>query len=410
MSKTTTTIILPAEDSGWEVWQDQQGVLQKVRTLKAVLSKDQTSSGERLALPVRAVATMPIRVASSDEALYRGAAQLELEKAGLLINAEGESWDCTMIADQGAGSIVAGYALLEDMLDPESVIQDVVLDYSPRCYPVDTADLIVCLKEQGEWALVCYSQGKPFYTEPLGKDFIGALAPAVKQLEVQLMLSGVEFEPQSIQIWTGDAPQLDESVSVQLTAETGLPVVIDQRPVPVVSEQGLKIRTEGMIGWKQKQQAGSRARVWFLGVALMYLVAAGYVFLKWKNLNDQIADQDHIIKTYQGSYGEKTLHDDKWEELHNLVRQDWPLAVYRRCTELLPPGNRIKFDMIEAQDGSVVLSGSAAELDPINDYIPKLKADEMFTELEWLTPMPARNRGNDQRWYFKFEAKKEEVL
>lgn len=402
-------IITPAEESGWEVWQIQQGDVQKTRDVAGALSKNDTSSGERLALPVEVIATTPIRVASSSEELYRGAAQLELEKAGLLSEADESSWDCSLIIDKGPGSIVAGYALLEDMLGPDNEIQDVQLDSSPRCYPVSSQDLIICWREQGKWVLACYSGGKPFYTELLGSDLVETLAPAVKQLEVQLMLSGVEFEPEKVVVWSIYASAINEENLVQLSAETGLPVVHEAKPMPVMRDESLKIRTSSMIEWSEKQAAGSRARVWFLGVLLMYLIAAGFIFLKWREMNNRIEDQQRIIAANLDSYEGNTLHDKKWRELNNLVRPDWPLAVYQRCKQLLPAGtNGISFDMVELQSGQVVLRGSAPSIDPINKYVQQLKVDPMFEELEWAI-RPHRRDAKTNRWQFDFEAVRKEV-
>jgi len=177
-----TTMVVPAEEQGWEVWESGKLGMEQVRVVDGGLEEAGLLSGVSLALPVHAMASMPLIVQSSDMELCEGATQLLLERAGLVDEDNEDSWDAVIVQSSSAGSLVVGHAYLEDIFPEGALLKDVVVDYSPRCYDVGSGDKIVCWREQGRWALVCYKEGKPFYSEPLGKELGESVLRSVYRL------------------------------------------------------------------------------------------------------------------------------------------------------------------------------------------------------------------------------------
>lgn len=397
-----TTMVMPAEEQGWEVWENGKQGMEKTREVEGSLEDAGLLSGVFLALPVHAMASMPLIVQSTDKELYKGATQLLLEKAGLIAEEDHDSWDAVLVETNDGGSLVTGHAYLEDIFPEGALLKDADIDYSPRCYEVDSADKIVCWREQGRWALVCYKEGKPFYSEPMGKSLDAGLLSSVKQLRAQMMLADIEFSPVEFLVLS----EIGAVKEKELEADLGLPVRYQARSIPQIPKTTLEVRTSGMIEWERKRKAGSKSKLWLGGIALIYLAAGAYIFMQFSKVNASIDQQNRIIANTEGASMENIDHTLKWDELDGLVKEQWPLKVYKDCAVLIPPNSAMRFTMVEIfEDDHIALKGYAPSLNSINAYIQKLKMDSRFAELTWITPPPVENT-KTKMWEFDFEAER----
>lgn len=398
-----TTMVVPAEERGWEVWESGKSGLEKAREVEGDLKDGGLNDDVCLALPVRTVATLPVVVQSRDTELCRGAAHLALERAGLLGDEDSETWDAVVVNEEDGASLVAGHALLEDLFAESEELKDVELDYSPRCFEVGLEEVIVCWREQGRWALVCYKSGKPIYAEPMGADLDRGLLAAVQQLKGQLMLADIDFEPERLVLWS-EVGRVQEK---EWEAGLGIPVEFREKPEPRFAEKSLAIRSHGMVEWERKKKAGSKNKLWLVLIALMYLGAGGFIYLKLSSVNEKIEEQREIISATEGVSAASQMHTEKWEELDDLVKERWPLEVYKECKLLIPPNSSMRFTQFEVfANDRIELRGYAPGLTAINAYIQKLRSAEAFSDMEWTTPAPVENTKTKQ-WEFNFEAEKE---
>lgn len=405
MNKNITSIVLPAVGDGWDVWTLGKSQLELKTHIAGPLDKSNVPLGACVAFPVSCVATLPICVPSDDPELYKGAAEIALEKAGLLNEVEsGKCWDCLVVEKRGNEVIVAASALVEDRFDNAHRLYHTSFDSSARCCrPAEMGDALAFWQEHGEWVMACYRDSEVFYTEPLGQ-IDESLDRTLDLLISQFLMKGIRFHPQNIWCWTQPENEVPQAL---LSSSHGIQQA--PRPKPELPEKQLCLQPVDVVQWHGRQAVRMRNQMILMAVAALYLCGLGYLWWRDYQLTKQITELDKQVAFYQPTWESNNEHFARWDELSELVSDRWPLNLYRECAILMPSDQSIRFQQIEVQEPLIVVRGNSINLNAIAKYSLGLKRSEYLTGYVWTTPSETRDPKTNQ-WTFRYEAKSENSI
>lgn len=400
-----TSIVLPSSDEGWELWALGKSEPELKTHFIGAIDKLNVPAGSCVALPVRCLATMPLHVPSDDPDLYRGAAELLLEKGSFLASGEtGRSWDCKVVEKRGNEVIVAVSVLVEDRLEDEHKLNHVSFDSSARLIrPKEMGDVVAFWKENGEWVLACYRDREVFYTEPLGS-VDGSIDLTIDLLRSQFLVKGIPFHLKSVWCWMQGT---DEEMPDALK-NSHLGVHVARRPIPEMPASQLTLQPSEVVAWHGRQAVLARNRLIFMALGALYLVGLGFLWWKDHQSDQKIATLNQEIAGLQPAWESNMEHFDRWNELSSLVSDRWPLNLYKECAMLLPANQSIRFQQIEVQEALIVIHGSSLNLNAIAKYSLGLKRSSELEGFVWSTPSETRDPKTNQ-WAFRYEAKNENL-
>ncbi|MGJ8671571.1 hypothetical protein [Rubritalea sp.] len=402
MSKVEKTVILPSEEDGWEVWKLHDDVFVHDHSIEGALAKADKQHDSCVAFSITRVATLPVLVHSSDPELYRGAAQLELENAGLLLDVEGyQGWDCVMVEKTDDESFVSAIYLLEEELNEANDLRQHTFDYSARYYrPSVSGDCVAIWRERHRWCMACYRNGIPFLTEPIGEELVD-LTMLLHLTLSQLSLKGIEFKPAEVILWS--VCEKSSEVAAQVV-DAGLILTEQDRPVPRMPVEGISLEPSVITEWRKQVASRKRLKMVGGGVAALYLIVLAVLTWKLLALDGQASDLKEEVALYAPSWEMNSEHFKAWDELYPVVTDKWPLEIYKECVMAMPPKQTIRYTNVNVQNGFIELRGNALGNQYLNVYKPKLKNAEMFADFEWEHP-PAIRDPKTQLWRFTYKAK-----
>ncbi|MFC5050019.1 hypothetical protein ACFPK9_05285 [Rubritalea spongiae] len=401
MSKLEKTVILPSEEDGWEVWKLRDSVATHDRFLEGAVCKADKQQDSCVAFSITRVATLPVLVPSTDPEIYRGAAELELENAGLLVDVENyQGWDCILVEKREEESFISAVYLLEDELNEANDLRQHTFDYSARYYrPSVEGDCIALWRERHRWCMTCYRNGIPFLTEPLGEELVD-LTLSLHLTISQLSLKGIQFKPAEVFLWS--VCEQAENVAAQVMA-AGLVLTEEDRPAPSVPAGEVNLEPSVVSEWRKQVANRKRLKGIGIGVAAIYLIILGVLWWKLFELDSQASDLKEEVALHAPSWEMNSEHFKAWDELYPVVTDKWPLQIYKECVMAMPAGQTIRYTNVNVQNGFIELRGNALGNQYLNLYKPKLKNAEMFTDFEWDHP-PAIRDPKTQLWRFTYKA------
>jgi len=400
VSKSDKSVILPSEGDGWEVWSQSGGNITHVKSLEGAVAKSDAQPGACVAFSVCRVATLPMMVPSDEEELYRGACQLELENAGLLVDVENyRGWDCVLVEKSEGQSFVSAVYLLEEELNQENDLRHYSFDYSARFYtPNVNGDCIALWRERHTWCLAFYRNNTPFLIEPVGREIVD-LASSIDLLISQLSIKGITFQPHELLLWSS----VEESLESEL-ATINILLKEEPRPIPSFPSSSIELQPTAVSEWGKRVRSMMRLRVILVAIAAMYVIAAGVLWWKSYQQDQKIAGLTDEVAQFAPLWEDNQEHFKDWTELDPVVTENWPLRVYKECVLSIPGGQPIRFVDINVQNGFVQIKGNAKNTDSLNRFKPKLIKSNVFEDYQWEFP-EAKKSTKTGRWEFQYNAK-----
>ena len=396
-------MILPSEGDGWEVWSQSAGNLTHVKSLEGAVAKSDAQAGACVAFSVCRVATLPILVPSDEEELYRGACQLELENAGLLVDVENyQGWDCVPVEKSAGSSFVSAVYLLEEELNEKNDLRYYSFDYSARFYsPKESGDCIALWRERHTWCLAFYRNNIPFLIEPIGREIVD-LAGSVNLLISQLSIKGISFQAHELLLWSSVEGSVESLESDLATIDILLKD--EPRPVPSFPSNSIDLQPAAVSEWEKRVNSMMRLRVVLMAVAALYVIAIAVLWWKSYQQDQKIVKLTDEVAQFAPLWEDNQEHFKHWTELDPVVTQNWPLQVYKECVMSIPGGQPIRFIDINVQSGFVQIKGNATNTDSLNRFKPKLRKSVVFEDYEWEFPVEKKSTKTG-RWDFQYNAK-----
>jgi hypothetical protein len=405
VSKSTDNVLLVPGESGWEIWTSQGS---EPFTLHSATATATERAGDLagiphgdllLLFPVKAITAVPMRVTSSDDALFPDLAALHAERLGLRPDPmAGQLTDIFVFAREAENTALVSVLLRvpgEGEMPPRGPKG---FDISPRAFPV-TGDALAIWKEFGRWVFSLSHQGKLVYCQATSSASVNpdeAFAREVRLAVIQLSMQGLEIQPTRIIAWSS-AENLD---AVALTSVFQAPVEISPRPAPVLPSPLSKLLPADV---RSARRAAQRRQSLILGIAAVALIYLGLIgwfgYGLWKDLQDtkKLAAMAKQAAPEGEAYAQ---HIAKWDELVNAIElTNSPVDLLSHIATCIPPNSGLRLKTADISASEIKIIGEAQQLEAVNGFSLKLDKSNELAKFEWQTPEPNQStRG----WEFVF--------
>lgn len=228
---TRTTVIMPAAEAHWEVWQCGNGGGSEWQGSAETLAVGANASRSVVvALPARSCRTFAFSAATEDPQLLRKLAFAQVEKRGLTsASAEKTPFDCHIITQGEGRSLVSVDVITSEAAASLSGSNVSAIAASSRLFRMPEGKLVI-IQEQGRLVLCASAGGRLIHSQivsPTG-DLNGHAAPEIRIATLALQQQGVLSEITGVELW-GDFSSSDTH---RLSEQLGLPVQVKARPAP----------------------------------------------------------------------------------------------------------------------------------------------------------------------------------
>ena len=228
---TPLHLILPAPESGWEVWTCAPGGAIKGGSFEDPATAAASVKKAIVALPARWCRTLAFSVPPADAKLARALAFTQLEKRGLTSGTiDQTSFSCQMRPGTKGGHLMVVDVLTPAALNALAAVKSHGVVPAAKLYPLPDHRAVI-LREGGRTVLHAGLDGQPAHVQGLTANSADpeALASEISLTLMTLRQQGLLGTITGID-W--GAP-LTESGRQQVEAITGLPVELKARPAPV---------------------------------------------------------------------------------------------------------------------------------------------------------------------------------
>ena len=387
---TPLHLILPAPESGWEVWTCAPGGAIKGGSFEDPATAAASVKKAIVALPARWCRTLAFSVPPADAKLARALAFTQLEKRGLTSG----TIDQTSFSCQMRPGTKGGHLMVVDVLTPAA-----------KLYPLPDHRAVI-LREGGRTVLHAGLDGQPAHVQGLTANSADpeALASEISLTLMTLRQQGLLGTITGID-W--GAP-LTESGRQQVEAITGLPVELKARPAPVFRSLDPGLQPAEVRAERQRR----RGRL-LRGAAIAALPLAG--LLCWQQQHGRLlaleAEANRLSEAVTASSG-ATAEAKAGTELMRGTQQRWqalrmalepkryPLIHLNHLTRCLGDDS-IVLTRFETRGPDVSVSGTAQSAGEAYHYFTTVTADQDLKICAWSMAEPALTDDGTARFELK---------
>lgn len=389
MSLSAATLLLPAPDAAWRVWNPRSGA-----SAEAVESPAETSHlGKPLVigLPASACRTIGLVLPQADTDLLEQIITTQLERRGFKLESdpEGKNYRWHLLGVL-AGQNVVSVDLLSDPF-PASLAAEHASDYTAalRLAQLPPGHLII-IEEQGGLVLAASYQGKLFHSH------IFAHGPASEDslaLELTLARLALEAELGADSI-TGVAlvgAAFSQGLASRLSAAVDLPVraVAELAPNTALDTRGWSKMLPANI--RQAQAAsvrrGKLTRALVLG-GLLYL-SLGFLAFAYLHFQGQRAERlSQEAALTSGPAAAVRQANQRWKALAPAIEpKRYPLFLLAEINRIMP-GSGIVIREFEVTGDVIEIRGEARDAQLAVQFIEDFKKNRVLSRYQWTAPRP----------------------
>ena len=349
----------------------------------------------------KAVTAVPMRVQTHDEALFEDLVTLHAERLGLRTDPMAGQLTDIFLVEKAKDSSVLLAAFLKPPVEGEMPRRGPkAFDFLARCFPVQ-GDAICLWKELGRWVFGVYHQGKLLYAQATSVEDAmpnEILARELKLSLMQLSLQGLEIKPSRIEVWTADG---EGNVSAW-HGFLDLPVRLMTRPAPVLPEPMSKLLPEDVRAARDVARRKQVIRFSIAAITLFYIgVIAWLGFGLWQGIR-HAADLQAQAKQAAPEGEAYATHMKKWRELQDGIEINHsPVEMLLHISNCIPPQGSLHLESADISASSVVLRGSAPQLQEVNRFNLNLTKHNGLSRLNWDTPPASQST---EGWKFTYRA------
>jgi hypothetical protein len=391
LSKGQRAILLPGATGAepWGVWvMGGKSAPQLIQTCATPLD-NRLRKETTLALPVAQVYCVPLWLNEIDSKQFAGMIPLQLELRGLQPRNEPAIFDWTIVAQDGARTLVM-VGVLPSTLAPEIHAESFeAFDLAARYLPFPS-DAVTIWKEQDRLAFAITRGPYLVYFQALTE---GEITPRVLQdlscakatLDMQDILTRLE----RLVLWTPVTPtELDA-----LQGVLSLPIEQEERPDPISPGQTWKLTPASVGEARRKRESSKWLRRGLLAVLLIYMLGTGWLVTKLIMTSVKV-DALHKWQSAHAAAVELVLDGrDTWKELSPVVDTDnYPLELLKHTTQSIP-ADQLHLTLFEAGEDHLLIKGEAKNVAAAFQFFDKLKNDTFFSSytLNMDNPRPLPN-------------------
>jgi hypothetical protein len=402
MAMFRTTVILPAAETGWEIWRCNGS---SSEWKGAAVDPANGANGSRsvvVALPARSCRTFAFSAPTEDRQLVRKLAFAQLEKRGLTTaGAEQTPFDCHVVAQGGGRSIVSVDVVTPDAAEAVGAANARAILPSARLFPIPEGKLVV-VEEQGRLVLYAGARGSLVHTQIVSatRELNGHTAPEIRIASIALQQQGVLQDITGIELW-GDFP--DEAAQ-DLSGQLGLPVEGKPRPAP--DSPALRRQASTRLlppAWRQALRRRRMAALRWVVIAALVLPVLWWLYGQRKKLWALEAEAARIEATLDvPGAGEKQADQDRIRTEHEFVAaaqarwaalrmalepRRYPVAHLEGLTRCLTAGD-VVLTRFESKVSEISVGGVARSAMDAYNYFNAVSADGPLGVYSWSMLQP----------------------
>lgn len=403
--KRSEILICPSAD-GWTRWKcGEDGAWVAEESIAAESSAWEAApqkSPWQMGMPMRALQTMALKVATADETTnIDELIPLRLEAAGLSLGEEG-----TRLADWAiSGSRSDSKVVTVWSLEPTALSGCPAARVPARIWPAflrwkwQSRELVLWC-EAGRWIAGFSGDQFPVHAQPcLGTDNVPQLATDLRGQVTALLLRGLTAMPERLVV-RGHCPPFARELAEALS----LPLVEKPEAPEQLPAQARLLATE----MQTARLAAVEARKWRLRIiaaAALWVAAAAYAGYGYFQAKTELAKAEarHAEVTPRA-----VAMRDVQAQLDIIYSMNLPDAlpvdVLDRIAKTMPQGGGFRLTTFTVEgDRDVYLKGSAARSDVVLGFSGSLKRNKELSVYQWETPPPVQQK--DGRAEFSYTGK-----
>lgn len=401
-------LILPAPESGWEVWSCAPGGAVKGGWFEDPASAAASVKKAVLALPARWCRTIALAVPPADAKLARALAFTQLEKRGLATGtADQTSFSCQVLPGLNGTNL-----MVVDVLTPAAVTALAAVKTHgvvpvARLYPLPDQRVVI-FREGARTILHAGLAGQPAHVQGLTSRHADpeAMASEISLTLLTLRQQGLLSTPSGID-WCAPLPDSERQLMESII---GLPVEVKSRPAPVFRSLDPGLQPPELRAARQR----SRGRL-LRGAALAAVPVAGLWW--WQQQHRQLLALESeanrlgaAVTASSGATAEARAGTElmrgtqqRWQSLRMALEpKRYPLVHLNHLTRCLGDDS-IVLTRFETRGPDVSLSGTAQSAGEAYHYFTTVNADQDLKICAWSMAEPALK--NDGTANFELKGK-----
>lgn len=394
MSKSSNQVLILPGETGWEIWCCPHGgsfVLEHATDLSRAGDLTAVPAGElTLLFALRSVTTLPMRVMTSDSAMFEDLAALHAERLGMRPEPEaGQLNDLFEVAREEESAVLLSLWLKPPAEGELPASGPRAFDVSARALPVE-GDTIAVWRELNRWVFAIHQDGQLLYAQATPCDSEHpdeSFARELKLALMQLSLQGLDPKPQRIVVWSGGVDaHLPRDLSA-LREAFELPVEQQERPLPVLPEPTSKLLPEDVRAARRESQRRKRLQLALAAVLLLYLGLVGWLAYGLWSDGRRVAALEKEAKLAAPDAAAYTQHMKKWNELADALQLDRsPVEIMHRVAACIPRQGGVRLTTADISPYQVTLVGESPTVQAANQFSLKLGKSPSLERYVWELP------------------------
>lgn len=360
-----------------------------------------------IAIPAKALVSIPMRFHGMEAGRREAAVQLELEAAGFAAESQQSHQFETRVhddetRDQRVWTCVQAAALPKEVLDG-----GLRASYAPSvCFQSLEPRKARLWKEAGSLALVLPdAEGRPLHFQALANREPDADAAAeVRCILAAAELAGVGADVDSLGLCLDD----EEAVASledrrQFAAALDFPVVLEKPTAPHPPRESWRLVPEPIV--KQRQARKRRRAIALAITSAVLVIVAGlgaYGAGLWKR-QQELEAQSRRLRVLEPKLVEVRSAKERWDALQLALTPDqYPVELFYQLVQLLPPEG-IRLTLFEMNEEKITLAGEASSVNHAISLREDLVSSPAFKEWGFREGFPQPSVRPDGRAEFHAE-------
>ncbi len=381
-SQTPRSTLLYPGTSDWETWV----VGDKSGTWKPSSRKQDGMEAAHLAIPVRALCSVPLKVNPGDPEVLKGIIRVLLEGRGI------------SLPDQGRTTI--SYSTVQENPDAVQILATALqsqglnwVQFPAREFEISAhfqplpENGIVIWRELGHWNVLFTRSGKIAHFQSLSQTTLNQEAyREILAIQEGLILQDFIDPPTSIEVLNHPDVSPDDLKSFR----EGFPITVQTQTVETLKspiEKSHLIPPE-VASARQTRQRRQRL-VWgmaaILGIYLAFIAAWFFRLEGNEREIGQMREQVTQLEPKARLVREARIEAERLRPAFDF--ELFPLELFNHCVRLLPEEG-VKLTYFEAGTGVVSLRGEASNSTAAVTWKARLLSSEAFREYRWDFPQP----------------------
>ena len=336
---------------------------------------------------LRSVTTLPMRVMTTDDAMFEDLAGLHAERLGMRPDPlAGQLNDLFEVERDGESAVLVS-AWLKSPVDGDlPKVGPKAFDISARLTAAE-GDGVTIWRELGRWVFAVYQSGKLLYAQATASEAEHpdeSVARELKLALMQLSMQGLDPRPQRVLVWASGSSLTDTDLSA-LRDAFDLPVETHERPHPVLPDPISKLLPEDVRAARSAAQRRQRIQMTIGAVAALYLVLVGWLANGLWQDNRKVADLEEQIRQASPYADAFELHMERWHDLSQVIDIDhYPVEILSRIASCIPRNAQVRLTSADISADTIRLKGEAPNIQAANQFSLKIKNNtSLWRRYDW---------------------------